>query len=1566
MTRWFASVMLILGFGLFLNPAQAASPSIWNGGGDNDYWNNGTNWNSNVPVPGTAYDLQFAGITRLTPVNDFAAASSFRHLTFNAGAGAFTLSGASITLNGDITNSSTSLQTIGNAIVTTAIRTVATAAGGGDLTIGGNISGALGGLTKVGSGTLTLSGANTYTGPTTNVAGTLAITGSLTNGTGGVTNYATLAISGPVSSGGNWLVDGTGKPVLNIANGAAIMKTANNLQLGFASGGGGAINMTGGSLTNLTAWGFNSFSIGGSGYGALTMSGGNIDSRGFIMSSANASTGIGMVLISGGTVTVNDNVTLPYYTGKGVLTVSANGTLKRTSGIFALTVNGRGNGRGELNLIGGIIDNAGGPVNLGTGNIGSTGAGIVNLDAGIFTTARFTNWLGTNRLNFNGATLQPSGSRTDFVPGNLTSYVNGPFGSFAGGAVLDGAGFANTIAANLLAPTGSGVSALAVTAAGSGYIGAPYVSITDSGGGFGATAIANMVDDGTGSGTLKVDSIKVTNPGVNYTATTSYTFTGGRATTAATAGAVTLAANTSGGLAKIGAGTITLSGDNTYTGGTTVSNGTLLVNNTSGSGTGSGTVTVKTNATLGGYGTISGAVTLESGSSLTPGDGIGTLTLSGNLTLGGTNTMVFEITDFSTGDKLVVGGNLNQGGRTIVNLPSPTPLANGDYTLVEVTGTLGGSASSFSVTSLNPTMVYEIVYQGGTPNRVVLRVSSASNLITWTGGDSVANNVWNVATRTNWTKSWGATTAFNNNDPVMFDDTGYTYPVVDIAAVVSPLNTTVNAATDYTFMGAGHIAGTATLIKMGSGALTLSNANTFSGGVTMSAGTLNLNHSAAPGTGKLTITGGTLDNTSGSALTLVNNNPQAWDGDFGFTGSSDLNLGSGAVTASANRTVFVNNNRLTVGGGITGGAGLTKTGVGTLILGGANTYSGGTTNSAGSLAITGSLANSAGAVAVTAGKLTLSGPVSTGAGVWTIGGWGKAVLNIATGAAIMKNGGFFIGTDGGASGAVNVTGGSFTNLMAWSFSNFSVGGSGYGALTVSGGSVDTRGFLLGSQIGSSGMGMVSISGGTVTVDNTVTIPYFAGTGVLTVSTNGHFQRSAGASNIAVNQHGDGRGEFNLTGGTVDNAIGLVSFGTGPGALDGGSGIANLDAGTLTTARFTNWLGNNRLNFSGATLRSSTSTANFILGTMKVYVNGPFSSFAGGAVIDTAGHTNTIAANLLAPTGAGVVALAVADGGSGYIGEPYVSIVDNIATGFGATAIANMVDDGTGNGTLKVDSIKVTNPGVDYTADMTIYTFAGGAPTTPATAGAVTLAANTSGGLTKDGTGILSLSGENTYTGPTLVNAGVLAVNGSLAAGSTVTVAGGTLGGNGLIGGPVTVQANGALAPGMSLGLLTITNTLTLSAGSTNLMELDKSANTNDVVAADTVSYGGTLVVTNLAGTLAAGDTFKLFAAGSHSNNFAGVVLLGSTLKAQFDPASGMLSIVPGTASAPTNIAFSFGGGLLSLSWPGSHLGWYAQSNSVSIVDSNAWHDIPGSQSVTSLDIPVEPTAPKVFYRLRNP
>jgi len=142
------------------------------------------------------------------------------------------------------------------------------------------------------------------------------------------------------------------------------------------------------------------------------------------------------------------------------------------------------------------------------------------------------------------------------------------------------------------------------------------------------------------------------------------------------------------------------------------------------------------------------------------------------------------------------------------------------------------------------------------------------------------------------------------------------------------------------------------LTTVSAGTLTLSGDNTSAtGGVTLSAGTLNINNAAALGTGTFTISGGTIDNTSGGAITNSNNNAQAWNGDFTFTGTNDLDLGTGAVNLNAARTVTVSANTLTVGGVISA-SDLTKAGAGNLNLTGASVFLN-TYLSAGTLTISG-------------------------------------------------------------------------------------------------------------------------------------------------------------------------------------------------------------------------------------------------------------------------------------------------------------------------------------------------------------------------------------------------------------------------------------------------------------------------------------------------------------------------------------------------------------------------------------------------------------------------------------
>jgi autotransporter-associated beta strand protein len=147
------------------------------------------------------------------------------------------------------------------------------------------------------------------------------------------------------------------------------------------------------------------------------------------------------------------------------------------------------------------------------------------------------------------------------------------------------------------------------------------------------------------------------------------------------------------------------------------------------------------------------------------------------------------------------------------------------------------------------------------------------------------------------------------------------------------------------------------------------------------------------------------------------------------------------------------------------------------------------------------------------------------------------------------------------------------------------------------------------------------------------------------------------------------------------------------------------------------------------------------------------------------------------------------------------------------------------------------------------------------------------GLIKSGTGTLTLAGANTYTNTTTVNGGTLLVNGSIGAGAVTVAATARLGGNGVIKGAVTVQLNGTLSPGASIGKLTVSNSVTLNAGSTTVMEIDRSVPTNDVLkVSGTFISGGALLITNVGPELEMGDFFDLFEAGPIAGGFSSIAL----------------------------------------------------------------------------------------------
>jgi autotransporter-associated beta strand protein len=138
-------------------------------------------------------------------------------------------------------------------------------------------------------------------------------------------------------------------------------------------------------------------------------------------------------------------------------------------------------------------------------------------------------------------------------------------------------------------------------------------------------------------------------------------------------------------------------------------------------------------------------------------------------------------------------------------------------------------------------------------------------------------------------------------------------------------------------------------------------------------------------------------------------------------------------------------------------------------------------------------------------------------------------------------------------------------------------------------------------------------------------------------------------------------------------------------------------------------------------------------------------------------------------------------------------------------------------------------------------------------------------ILKSGSATQVLSGNYSYRGTTTVSNGTLNVNGSLGT-NTVSVRGGILAGNGTISGAVTVYPSGILAPGSNtVGVLTINNSLAL--GGISFIEINKAALTNDVIlGVSSLTYGGILDVVNLGGTLAAGDSFRIFYATNYNNS----------------------------------------------------------------------------------------------------
>jgi len=225
------------------------------------------------------------------------------------------------------------------------------------------------------------------------------------------------------------------------------------------------------------------------------------------------------------------------------------------------------------------------------------------------------------------------------------------------------------------------------------------------------------------------------------------------------------------------------------------------------------------------------------------------------------------------------------------------------------------------------------------------------------------------------------------------------------------------------------------------------------------------------------------------------------------------------------------------------------------------------------------------------------------------------------------------------------------------------------------------------------------------------------------------------------------------------------------------------------------------------------------------------------------------------------------------------------------------------------------------------------------------------GINKTGNGVLYLdNAANTYTGPTTNSAGRLA-------------------GSGTIAGSLVVATNAVLGGGSAaaIGTLTVNGNVTLNAGGNVYARINRSGLQSDMVSVGgtlTKVGTGTVTVTNLGAALQAGDKFTLFnkpLVAGNTMTIAGPGVIW-TNKLAVDGSIEVLNVIP---TYPTNITTSVSGNTLTVSWPATHLGWslQAQTNTLSVGLANNWATIPGTASVTSTNIAINPANPTVFYRL---
>jgi fibronectin-binding autotransporter adhesin len=1360
------------------------------------------------------------------------------------------------------------------------------------LAITNAISG-FGTLTKLGAGTLTLSGANSYSGGTTISAGTLVL---------------------DQVAGGTIGAAGTG--TITLENNSALLS-----------------NVTGTLANRINITSTTSASIGAAAGTTLALSGNQFETSSPVTLTFGSSTATGLIELaapSGVSVAAGTTSTIAGGTVRtgnafaaSIFSLASGGTTIGT-GTTAATLDVNGLSFQLVNLTGsasGTLTNLGSQAATATLNtqIASVFDGVITNGASALNLVK----TGSGTLSLTGTNTY-SGTTT-VTAGTLNVGRAGTSGTLGSGAVIVGAAGRlllnrtnDLLVTNAISGAGEVIKGSAgtttLTGDNSGYTGT--LSVTN-----GTLQIGNGGTTGSlGTGAVANDATLAINLASDITL--AQAITGNGALRKLGSGVTTISGNVTQGSATVEAGTLALSGSNSFTNGITVAGGTLSLRSANAAGGATGLIRttgsvidyadgltmatpieLNSNTTqlqvLAGSATQSGVISEIGGARPLEKIGAGTLTLSATNSYSGGTTI--------SAGRLNITSNANlgaiAGGLTIGNAVLGTTGLISSARAVSLTGAAGIDVSSSSLTltgavagagSLTKTGNGQLVLTADNSYAGTTTISGSGGLTVGTGGTTGTLGSGNI------TVNAGSFLAFSRSDA---------------------------------FTVANAISGQGNVGKQSSGTLTLSGANTFSGGLAIGAGTVALASAnagviTAAGTGNITFSSnttlrtdvsGTLGNNlffgngsstvaaaTGTTLRLASNVLS-----FEAGAGSPLNFGTASATgtielAPVTVSVGAQVNPIAINGGTLR---LANTGAFTLLNGANGVSLNGATlgaDVAGTLTKVLTIGATGGTIDVAAASLTLEG-ANTYTGVLTKTGTGElrltgagtgsgtVQLNAGSLALLASNAGWGTGTLQMATGTTLRLGAPSPATLA----NAVVLGAGAGS-TIIASSTTFSGALSGGDLtiaaglGADGPSVVRLTGTnsygatTIGAGNTLQIGTTGtggtlGTGNVTVNAGATLRFSGNDLTIANVVSGagqlvrDGLGTTTLTGansyagGTVISGGGIVignagALGSGGLTMSGTSSLTTAAGISATVSGLT--IGN----FANSSISAASGQTLALGGTLD------FSNFASSLVFGTTTRTGTVQIGFAPATGSNSSASIRVDAGTLRLAAASEDFL--LRAGGGLTI--------NGSGTLDLNGfagggVNLRGAGAITNASATAAQF------TASQSAATTFSGIIGGGpgaisLVKSGTGALTLTGANTYTGATSITGGSLQIGD-----------GGTTGSLG--------TGNVSIASGTEL-LLNRSDALSLANVFTGAGTVQKNlANTLTLTGSNTASDGFTGTFNVNAGTLLVNGTLGDLTNRAATVNIASGAALGGsgTIQGNVVVANGGI-LSPGNSPATQTIA----------------------------------------------------------------